>query len=313
MADPTEELDNDDTSIGDAVASAPATAPAGAGAGTVASEGSTPGQLAAPDNSLSLPQLFHKCDVMFKRMDDLSGPKLEAACAEAVRDLGVCDSFVKRLGLFSKNEEVVDISTSHLKYLLIHFYLAKLVPRVFAPEPAHRLQHIRTALVHATHFTETCFRFSVMTRSQRDRWDALVKKDGGGGGGDDVGDGSSGGGGGGGGGRGGGGGGAAAGKRMTFGDVSPRAALSREDRIAAYKREKELKEYLAELDARRAGARGGGGGGGGAAEGEDEEEDEEEERKMYLARLELAVSTAFTDMEMMEREVEVREKKCNRW
>eukprot|EP00750_Incisomonas_marina_P033139 INCI9583.1.p1 GENE.INCI9583.1~~INCI9583.1.p1 ORF type:complete len:342 (+),score=71.44 INCI9583.1:242-1267(+) len=257
--------------------------PPRAGGGSAAGAPSQGTAAHSESSNLSLPQLFRKCDFVFNRLDELHGPKLEKAVAETIHNVEMCDGYVKRLALFSKNEEVSDISTSHLKYLLIHYYLAKLHTRVFEREPAKRKAQLQKSIMHATHFLEMCMRFSIMTSAQRERWDAEVKNDGDGGGAEREEE-------------------QALVPRGRVGPAAPgiggaNRGFSREARIAAYKREKELKDFLAAIAEKH----------GGAADTEDGAGGDEEEdlRQMYFAKLELAISELFNDMGMYEREIEM--------
>lgn len=45
----------------------------------------------------------------------------------AVQTLDHCSALVHRMGLFSTNEEIDDVSTINLKYMLISSYMANLI------------------------------------------------------------------------------------------------------------------------------------------------------------------------------------------
>lgn len=45
----------------------------------------------------------------------------------AVQALAQCSALVNRMGLFSSNEEIDDVSTVNLKYMLISSYMAHLI------------------------------------------------------------------------------------------------------------------------------------------------------------------------------------------
>ena len=210
------------------------------------------------DSQLSLSQLFRKCEFMYNRLGDLEDEKLTKSCAELVKNLEMCSGYVKQLALFSQNELFEDMSTSHLKYLLIDHYLAELSTRIFSPAPADRLRDIRQSLTYATKFMETCYRAKIMDRAQSERWNNQLKEGGGEGG-------------------------------------APRAQqVSREERIAAFKREKELKEYINAMEQKFAGVDDG-----------DSDVDEEELREVQRARLEMAINVTFNNMAMLTREIEV--------
>lgn len=257
--------DPDDVSLGGQVGSSSAqTQPVLAGSSSAPLHGSA--------DHLTLPQRFHKAEQLFLSLDRLSPDKVQEACASAVGQFSLCDAAVRRMSIFSSNEELDDFATSELKYLFIDYYLAQLFPRCFVKDPRVRLQHLRQATVHANRFMENCAKFKIMSKKQAERWEVEIKS-----GNDDAEDSG----------------------RTAMRRQPP---LSREDRIAAFNREKELKTRIAELEHVVAVLR--------ANDGEDDSEYdneayEHETRELYMAQLELAVSKLFGDMTMWRREVEV--------
>jgi hypothetical protein len=75
----------------------------------------------------------------------------------AIRDLETCMSLAGRLGIFSRNEELDDISTANLKYLLIHAYLASLLARTPCIEPRPRAALLEQAVDHYNRYTKLPF------------------------------------------------------------------------------------------------------------------------------------------------------------
>ena len=214
-----------------------------------------PETVAAAPTSLPLPLLFRKAEHSFERLDELSAEKLAQACSVTIQDFETCERFVRTLSLFSKNEEVEDISTSHLKYLLIDYYLHNLHTRVFDIDPTRRRNDIQQSLTYASKFIETCRHLKLLSREQLERWDTEIKNPH---------------------------------KPGTL-PVQP----SREARIAAFQREKQLKEQLETLRQKQSVHDG-------------EEMDEEDVRSLEQTKLELSINKTFTNIGMMRRELEVR-------
>ena len=84
---------------------------------------------------------------------DASARATENALAAFTR----CDEWVRRAALFSSNEEVSDVSTLSLQFVLCDFYLGVLLSRTL-PGPA-RMPAIRRARAHFCAFIERALRF----------------------------------------------------------------------------------------------------------------------------------------------------------
>lgn len=65
------------------------------------------------------------------------------------------------LGLFSSNDEVEDISTADLKYLLIDYYAGDLGSRTCAREPRDRLRDLLEASFFLKTFLTKCDRMMI--------------------------------------------------------------------------------------------------------------------------------------------------------
>lgn len=67
--------------------------------------------------------------------------------AQALATLQACSSQVASLALFSTNEEVDDVTTSHLKYLLLPHLQAEVLARTLQLTPAVRRQLLQQAVI----------------------------------------------------------------------------------------------------------------------------------------------------------------------
>ncbi len=70
---------------------------------------------------------------------------------------------VERVGMFSSNEQLEDISTSSLKYILLPYY-ASLVHTALGThiqDPGTQANALRHALVYLERFTSTCTQYGI--------------------------------------------------------------------------------------------------------------------------------------------------------
>jgi len=77
-----------------------------------------------------------------------------------------CALVIDKEGIFSKNEEVDDISTSYLKYLLLDFYMGK--SHLQFKEQQGRKFHLLDGQSRFERFIETCNRFKIISDSEVD-------------------------------------------------------------------------------------------------------------------------------------------------
>ncbi|KAK9837140.1 hypothetical protein WJX81_005866 [Elliptochloris bilobata] len=188
----------------------------------------------------------------------------------AVDMLRRCSAMVDALGVFSRNEELEDVATADLRFLLIPKLLGDLLARTSLREPAERAAELDQAAAEYTRFLESSRQLG-LARDQLDGADEAAPDDGSGG--------------------------AAAGGS---------AAARRAAKIARFKLERSVRTRLEELGAQRLrrlclaeleandadGERGGGG-------------DAEEDREAALLRLHLASVQAGEQRAMLMQEVDM--------
>ena len=77
------------------------------------------------DGDLTLRQAFEACRKLCEPLEETSGTSAlgESEMAELKGHIASCMGMVNSLGLFSSNEDKDDIITSHLKYVLLPYYL----------------------------------------------------------------------------------------------------------------------------------------------------------------------------------------------
>ncbi|KAM5532335.1 hypothetical protein V8D89_014014 [Ganoderma adspersum] len=90
---------------------------------------------------LPLPSLFHRALTTASKALNL--PTIEDETQELVQsalvDLRQCSSRVAKLSLFSANEQLMDIPTRDLVYILVPYVLSEVLSRVRAPDPDERI------------------------------------------------------------------------------------------------------------------------------------------------------------------------------
>lgn len=77
---------------------------------------------------MSLPALFEQAVKIYYAASDSSVDQDQLK--NGIELLRRCDEMVSKLGLFSSNETVDDVSTANLKYILVPFYLGELIEKL---------------------------------------------------------------------------------------------------------------------------------------------------------------------------------------
>jgi hypothetical protein len=191
-----------------------------------------------------------------------------AEFSAALRQFSACSDLVKREGRFSANEEADDVKTADLPYLLIDFFLGKLLMRT--TDIDRRAVLLRSGCAHLSSFLQRLRALKLLSREDAAAFDRL--------------------------------------EGTADGTAAPLTAHARrEAKMAGWRREKETREQLAALAAELAASEKSGFGGadgawealaaGGAGAG-----DEERTRQWLLLTLRGSAAKAVQDIEMAARE-----------
>lgn len=194
-------------------------------------------------------------------------------------------TLVTSANLYSGNEQLSDLSTPSLKYLLLPYHCAELL--LSMPGIERRLVYVQQALALLSSFLHQTMAVGVMDAQEQVMYKRLVKQHS-----SKTGSSSSS--------SSGSGSGAASGAGGARIDPS----VQRAEKIAKFKKEKELEEKLAVLDKRREVRRGKRAGSGEAEEEEDADEDEESEREYTLLALHQAISKSLDHIHYSMQELE---------
>ncbi|KAI1102778.1 TAP42-like family protein [Jackrogersella minutella] len=95
--------------------------------------------------------------------------------AEALKLYQECIQIAIKISLFSPNEELEDIATSDLPYLLLNFRIAELLQKVFTPTPIERgaaLKHTREEYEKFLHLLDT---YSILSQSDSKFFAAYIE------------------------------------------------------------------------------------------------------------------------------------------
>lgn len=118
-----------------------------------------------------LPALFAAAEKTVANADYLPSRSQESAdqIARALEMLKQCRSRVDSLGLFSANDEVEDVATADLKYLLVDYYCGDLAGRTTAREPRERLASLAQSAGFLKAFLAKCDRMMIAGAGARKR------------------------------------------------------------------------------------------------------------------------------------------------
>ncbi|KAI1794700.1 serine/threonine protein phosphatase PP2A-associated protein [Ganoderma leucocontextum] len=118
---------------------------------------------------LPLPSLFHRALTTASKA--LSLPTIEDGSQEliqsALADLRQCGSRVAKLSLFSANEQLMDIPTRDLVYILVPYVLSEVLSRVRAPDPEERIDLVRNVKRYLESFVRYLELYEVITEDDK--------------------------------------------------------------------------------------------------------------------------------------------------
>ncbi|PIL24318.1 hypothetical protein GSI_14071 [Ganoderma sinense ZZ0214-1] len=119
---------------------------------------------------LPLPSLFHRA--LTKASNALNLPTIEDETQDLIQsalvDLRQCSSRVAKLSLFSANEQLVDIPTRDLVYILVPYVLSEVLSRVRAPDPEERIDLVSTVKRYLESFVRYLELYEVITEEDKE-------------------------------------------------------------------------------------------------------------------------------------------------
>ncbi|KAK9803022.1 hypothetical protein WJX72_003617 [[Myrmecia] bisecta] len=118
---------------------------------------------------LPLPALFERGRSAHAKAETLSPaePDTQQLLQNAVAALRRCDVLVDSLGVFSSNEEVEDISTQDLKYLLVAAFLGDLLAQSNVRDPEQRREALLQAVQSYARFLQRCEQYSLVSEEAK--------------------------------------------------------------------------------------------------------------------------------------------------
>lgn len=106
------------------------------------------------NSSSSLSFIFSQAQKTFQELENSSEPtnseSFQTKVKHAIQTFHILSQRIENLQLFSKNEELEDISTLSLPYLFINYYMAELVLKLVNPQT--RISNLQTAKVSQIFF-----------------------------------------------------------------------------------------------------------------------------------------------------------------
>jgi hypothetical protein len=109
---------------------------------------------------LPLSAAFARARQMYQKNN--SGGLSTSERREAVRLLTSSQAMIESLGLFSSNEDMEDLATAYIKYLLVPFFLADILASSSSKALQERVQLVNTALCQHRTFLETCSQYQLL-------------------------------------------------------------------------------------------------------------------------------------------------------
>ncbi|CAG9460285.1 unnamed protein product [Pedinophyceae sp. YPF-701] len=215
--------------------------------------------------------VFDKCRSLVREADDwpASDPDTRSKLDDAVALVKRCSELVRKADLFSSNEDVDDVATAHLKYLLLSFFLGQLLAKTTERDPAARSGALKQAGAILGLFLSQLQRMRLLPKVYARA--AGLDEDA------DEGEGAA-------------------------GNDKKDPVQARNDKIARFKRSREIDSRLAAIEAKRALTRRPG-------DGDDAQDapdlDEEDERDLWLLAIEGAVITTLDMRATLAQEVEI--------
>ncbi|TPX48020.1 hypothetical protein SeLEV6574_g02289 [Synchytrium endobioticum] len=201
----------------------------------------------------SLRTEFLRGQALFKNIEEASVASIDTAyqarVSECINCFTKCALMVRQLSLFSNNEQLDDIVTTDLRYILVDFYLGDVTLKQVSPS-LNPLQVINVGEMYLSRYLTTLDDYGILPAHDATRWHAMIQKN-------EAGD--------------------------LIASSRPEQAVSRDEKIARYKREKETKMRLQDLFARR----------------QDQDADEAVERDIILTSATLYAKSALESIKLI--------------
>ena len=122
----------------------------------------------APDQMDELQPKFVEAQQLFQKIDDSSMASTDARFQDEVKRcislMTECRALVKSQSVFSKGEEVEDVNTEDLKYLLVEYYMGQLELNLVDDV---RSRHLTVANVLFASFLDKCDKMGIMNSEDR--------------------------------------------------------------------------------------------------------------------------------------------------
>ncbi|KAL4859751.1 PP2A regulatory subunit TAP46 [Chlorella vulgaris] len=113
---------------------------------------------------LPLPALFQRGRTLLKQLQDLpAGPGTQQLVQQAAACWTAAATAADALALFSANEDLEDLATADIKYLLIPFYRAEVLSHTHGDDPSVRLAALSSASQHYRTFLHHCRQYGLLS------------------------------------------------------------------------------------------------------------------------------------------------------
>eukprot|EP00732_Lithocolla_globosa_P003476 Lithocolla_globosa_v1_NODE_2813_length_1860_cov_31.424377.p1 type:complete len:320 gc:universal NODE_2813_length_1860_cov_31.424377:1781-822(-) len=128
------------------------------------------------DDDIPLPKRFSQAQKLVRQIETHRGSSTEQQemVSQALASLSICSLLVDSLNVFSINEEIEDINTSDLKYLLVQAYLGSLCMQV--TDMDNRIENLNKARHHLMLFLTECELHGALSSRDKREVDEVIAK-----------------------------------------------------------------------------------------------------------------------------------------
>jgi len=126
--------------------------------------------LTASAKEVNVAELFRMGESIACRLERGEIAPADSKCKYALSQLQKCNDEIKRLGLFSKNEDLSDVKTSSLRFGMVDFYMGQLTAAqpverksCGSPDMNSRLRSVTKACIYYTMYVDRCKTLGVLT------------------------------------------------------------------------------------------------------------------------------------------------------
>ncbi|KAI1458032.1 TAP42-like family protein [Annulohypoxylon moriforme] len=110
-------------------------------------------------------QVAEKKRIALEATYEASSPTYQEDLAEALKLYHECIQIINKISLFSSNEELEDIATSDLPYLLVNYRIAELLQKASTPTPLGRKTALKTTREAYERFLHLLDNYSILSSS----------------------------------------------------------------------------------------------------------------------------------------------------